>query len=363
MGLRQRLAALALEATHVLVVEAPGGWLARVTVEREVARRGWRLAVSAADADALVLVGAAGPQLRARVEVVWEQLPGPRSRVAVPSGTDAGRVGAALDAVAAELLDADRQALDARQRGGPNVAAMGDDDMDDDEMQMAPSGIPLAEGGPDRDGLEMDVLHVPLGPVLPHWPAGLVLRCALQGDVVLEAGASVLDGPHSHVDQPAPAERAARRCDQVADLLALAGWAGEHSAAVDARDVLLDRPDVAGGSALLDGLERRLRRARLLRWSLRGIGQLHSGEDGIEVPEHLDGDVPARLWQLLDRARTELTGDAVPEVSLPDVLATAERLVAGLDLAAARLVLASLAIDTAPRGIPAGRIVEVAPDA
>lgn len=383
MGVRQRLAVLALDASHVLVVEAPGGWLARVTVEREVARRGWRLATSAADADALVLVGAAGPELRERVDAVWEQLPGPRSRVALPSGPDVGHVAAALDAVAAELLDGGRQAQDARERGGPEIAVMGggdmgdadtgdadtddgdmgDGDMGDGDMQMAPSGIPLAEGGADRDGLEMDALHVPLGPVLPHWPAGLVLRCVLQGDVVVEAGASVLDKPDIGFQRPTRAERAARRCDEVAGLLALAGWAGGHSAAVDARDLLLDHPDAVDASALLAGLERRLRRARLLRWSLRGIGELRSGEDGLDVPAHLDGDVAARLLHLAGRIRAELAGDALPEVSLPDLLATAERLVVGLDLAAARLVIASLAIDTAPPRIPVSRIPEEVRDA
>ncbi|WP_143553999.1 hypothetical protein [Serinicoccus sp. CUA-874] len=38
----------------------------------------------------------------------------------------------------------------------------------------------------------MDVLKVRLGPVLPYWPAGLVLHCSLQGDVVTEARAEVL---------------------------------------------------------------------------------------------------------------------------------------------------------------------------
>src|SRR5699024_5964325 len=61
-------------------------------------------------------------------------------------------------------------------------------------MDMAPGGIPLAQGGEDRDGLEMDVLHLALGPVLPFWPAGLVLRCSLQGDVVVDAEAAVIDG-------------------------------------------------------------------------------------------------------------------------------------------------------------------------
>src|SRR5699024_755889 len=61
-------------------------------------------------------------------------------------------------------------------------------------MDMAPGGIPLAQGGDDRHGLEMDVLHLALGPVLPFWPAGLVLRCSLQGDVVVGAEAAVIDG-------------------------------------------------------------------------------------------------------------------------------------------------------------------------
>src|SRR5260370_29378823 len=41
--------------------------------------------------------------------------------------------------------------------------------------------------GADRDGLRLDQLHVPLGPVLPDWPAGLVVHLTLQGDVVQHA--------------------------------------------------------------------------------------------------------------------------------------------------------------------------------
>ncbi|NEE25830.1 hypothetical protein G3M53_10200, partial [Streptomyces sp. SID7982] len=48
------------------------------------------------------------------------------------------------------------------------------------------SGLPLAERADDRDGLRLDRLHVPFGPVLPDWPVGLVLRLTLQGDVVQE---------------------------------------------------------------------------------------------------------------------------------------------------------------------------------
>jgi hypothetical protein len=51
-------------------------------------------------------------------------------------------------------------------------------------------GLPMAHEGDDRVGLRLDRLHVPLGPVLPDWPAGLVVRLTLQGDA---RGAAVLD--------------------------------------------------------------------------------------------------------------------------------------------------------------------------
>ncbi len=51
---------------------------------------------------------------------------------------------------------------------------------------------------------------------------------------------------------------------------------------------------------------------------------------------------------LAERASAELTGEADPPASVTVLLAVAERLVVGLDLAAARLVVASLAIDVRP---------------
>jgi hypothetical protein len=56
-----------------------------------------------------------------------------------------------------------------------------------------PGGLPMADLGDDRDRLRLDRLHVPLGPVLPDWPPGLVVRTVLQGDVIQEASADVLD--------------------------------------------------------------------------------------------------------------------------------------------------------------------------
>lgn len=352
MGLTHRFATLAVGTTHVLVVEAPGGWRTRVAVEHEVARRGWQLAMSAADADALVVAGRPGPQLPARVETVWDQLPGPRSR-GIAAGNDSGAVVAVLDAVEAELLDTVEQIRDARGRDGFDPKNMpapdsDDDDADNDDMDkgMAPSGIPLAESGQDRDGLEMDELHVSLGPILPFWPAGLVLRTTLQGDVVVAADARVLDvGHESPVDLHAH-ERAALCCDQLAALLGLAGWADGRAAAVRVRDVLIADRGTESATRLLDGLHRSVSRRRLLRWSLRGIGNLPSGDDPEDVHSSRTGDVHDRLLTLIDWARSDLAGTERHEMPLPQLLDLAEQLVHGLDLAAARLVVASLAIDT-----------------
>lgn len=54
-------------------------------------------------------------------------------------------------------------------------------------MGGVPYGRPMAQTAPDRDGLELDQLDVPIGPFFPPLPIGLVLRLALQGDVVQEA--------------------------------------------------------------------------------------------------------------------------------------------------------------------------------
>ena len=201
---------------------------------------------------------------------------------------------------------------------------------------MAPAGIPLAAGGPDRDGLEMDVLHVALGPVLPSWPAGLVLDVALQGDVVVAAAARYVGGRPGEADRHAqePAERAARRVDGVARLLDLAGWADGASRARRVRDLLLDG-DRAAGHRLLVGLRTRVGRSRLLRWQLRDLGR--PGQP----------DVHDRLVTALGNAVDDLDGAAAGDRggADPDGLASAT---VGLELAAVRLVVAAADLDPLP---------------
>jgi hypothetical protein len=361
-----------------------------MAAERMLAVRGWRLAISPAEADVLVVCGEPGPGLAKAIEVVWHQMPGPRVRVDVHEGDE---VGALLDEAHTALLDTDHHRRDAQQRptasellseqAGPGTEGHGDHgDMDDGghegmddgghegmdhgghegmdhgghegmdhgghgDMEMSPGGIPLAEGGEDRDGLEMDVLQIRCGPVLPHWPAGLVLRCSLQGDVIVEAQAELVDGPTRQDDGVFGPVRV---IDNIASLLALAGWDGAAAEARRVRDALESGDQTAGSE--LERLRRTVRRSWTLRWSLRGITRLSSEDVKARgLAADAAGDTYDRLMGMLDRAvagvaeaPTGGTGtranDAGRMLSTDDLA----HLVTGLDLATARLVLASLDI-------------------
>jgi hypothetical protein len=331
VGLRELLTARAVAGAHVLVVECPGWWPVRVAVEQAVVTRGWRLALSPADADVLLVCGRPGERLAAAVELVWEQLPGPRARVAVTDGDAATE----LDRAAAVLADDAHQRADARERRQEPVSQGGGDD------EMAPAGIPLAGGGDDRDGLEMDLLHVPLGPVLPHWPPGLVLRCVLNGDVVTEAEVEVLDGAGEPPFPTGAPElvRAARRCDAAAGLLAVAGWDDAAETARRLRDALLADPDRDQVAGRLDRLRIRVARSWSLRWQLRGLGASDDAEGG---------DVRDRLVGMLDAAAAALRGEPPRAADRRPAGEALPAAVAGLELAAVRLVVAGLDPETAP---------------
>ena len=424
MGLRRWLGRVAARRVHTLVIEVPGSWLTRATVERTVLHRGWVLASSPADADVVVVCGTPTAALQEFVDRVFDQLPGPRRQCRATTPDEADE---ALDAAARGLVDVAAQRADDSARTGYAAGAAhgesptsgddgdghegherherheehgvhdnGDEDMDHGDvdhgdmdhgdmdhgdmdhgdmdhgdmdhgdmdhgdmdhggMDMSPGGIPLAEGGEDRDGLEMDVLTVHLGPVLPHWPPGLVLSCHLHGDVVAAAEARLVGTDPDHPDRqpghlpPGASSRewAARRCDRAVDVLALAGWDDGASRARHARDVLLGEDVLDSGGRIIEDLLWSTRRSRMLRWSLRGIRPLSPERTArAGLADHLAGDVMDRLVSMLMRALTVL-GEAEPPVDdvgtgvSPDVVA---ELVTGLDLATARLVVASLDID------------------
>ncbi len=393
MGLSRRLAAHAVRGATVLLVEAPGCWQVRAGLERAVLERGWSLAMSPADADALVVCGRPGERLTAAVEAVWQQMPGPRARADV---ADADVVGA-LDGVEAALLDQDGQRADARMRqqepsahrddsgdtgdtdtGDTDTGDMDTGDMGDMDMDMAPDGIDLAGGfDGDRDGLEMDVLYISLGPVLPAWPAGVVLRATLSGDVLVDAEVELLDDALPAVEGPGrvaradcgkPEATAARGCDRAAALL---GLAGAHDLAAG---LLCVRDDLLAGAApqqvcpQLERLTRTVGRSRLLRWSLRGLGPLDAAAlERHALPAGLGGDVHDRLVATLEGAVDLLRRVGAPGSHAADAPGrgredpgVAERvrdavpaLVAGYELAAARLVLASLPLEPITDHAPA----------
>ncbi|NNM47813.1 hypothetical protein HJG52_17635 [Knoellia sp. DB2414S] len=222
-------------------------------------------------------------------------------------------------------------------------------------MEMAPHGIPLAGRGEDRDGLEMDVLHLALGPVLRYWPAGLVLTVALQGDLVVDATVELLEQTRGcdDGDDDLSAATAARLVDHAADVLALSGWADGASRAARVRDLLLDGRSEEAELALRR-LHRRVARSWLLRWSLRGAGRLDRQVlDRHDLPAWLEGDAYDRLLAILDGTLLESLQDrdghgaAQPAGAATAMVRALPRLVSGLDLAEVRLLVASLALDTA----------------
>ncbi|TQN33722.1 hypothetical protein [Kocuria rosea] len=372
MGLSDALARLAVRAAQVLVVEVPGHWATRMELEHQALRRGWRPAWTPADADVLAVCGAPGPELSELVDRLWEQMPGPRVRADI---TSPAAVGPALDDAAALLLDTTHQRKDAQERAQePEIpedadhgghGEMDHGEMDHGEMDhgghggmdhsghggmdMAPGGIALAGSGEDRDGLEMDVLHLPLGPVLPFWPAGLVLRCSLQGDVVVDAEASVVDGAGAGGPGPGPAPAAVVWCDQVVALLALAGAEDAAAGARRTRDALLHGDRGAARDAA-ERLHRTIRRSRLLRWSLRGVLPLDpSALEHHGLPRHCLGDAHDRLLSRVERIRAEAGGaEPVPVEDAAVPWAVLPELVTGLELGSVRLAVASLDLQPHP---------------
>ncbi len=324
MGLIERLAA---RRPHVLLVPVPGATASRLAAEAAVARTGGVVATSPADADVLLVAGGPGPELAAAVEAVWSQLPGPRSRAQL---ADPGQADSVLRDAVAALADP-QQAADAAARG--DEWQPGDEDM--------PGGLPMADVAPDRDGLELDVLHVPLGPVLPDWPAGLVVDTVLQGDVVVQAHARLL-GPAGAPGTPfwhGEGRRAAARLDSLARLLAVAGWAAAAVRARRIRDELLAGARPEQVRPAFQSLYRPVSRSRTLRWAT--------------------GDATTARWQRWLAEIGELLAGRGPEASAGPrgsdaLLAVATEAMCGLDLAAARLLLAGFDPDPDELAVTAG---------
>ncbi len=409
---------------HVLIVAMPGGTAVRLAAEQELRSRGWPAAMTPADADVLLVAGDPAASFAGVLDAAWRAMPAPRARA---QAGRPGEVAAALETARARLRDrSGQQALaaaagrDAAQHGdgaagdhepvsrdrghhGHEMAAgdaaetdgaarhghhmggmdMGGIDMggiDMGGMDMGGmellGGLAMADRGADRDGLRLDQLHVPLGPVLPDWPAGLVVHLTLQGDVVQHAEAQAL-GPggggsfwtepwrRAAAGEPVTTGEAARRrtaadLDSLSRFLGVAGW---DDAATVARRLRDDALAGVPGSRLrpaLHRLARRIARSRTLAWLTRGLGVLLPDDAeaaGVIGPAaSVAGDVTARYrrWcaelagaagalddgSPLGSAGTEPLDDL--RVPAAAVLAALPRLLDGTELAAARLIIASL---------------------
>jgi hypothetical protein len=381
MDLIERLRRWAVARPRVLVVDAPGSAALRWTVEAELDRRGWPLALSPAEADLLLVMGAPGEELGRAVDVVWSQVPAPRHRASISTGDE---VAPALDAAVEALAEAAGRGQpgdDGRPRPGDLLEQRGggshgdhtgmehggmDPDGHDEDLAHADghgmdhagmdhagmdhagmdhsghggmdvAGLPMAGTVPDRDGLRLDALQVSLGPVLACWPTGLLLHGQLQGDVLSRVRLTWVDADTGD-DGPVCDRDDARflALDHLSRFLEVAGWPTAARDARRARDRLrsADPADAAAGHRLAVRLARRVRRSRTLAWSVRGVGAIEHAEPG-----DLDGDVLDRVRRWCElTAAPELQAGAPPDVPLEQVAPLLE----GTELAAARLVVASL---------------------
>jgi hypothetical protein len=189
----------------------------------------------------------------------------------------------------------------------------------------------MAGLGEDRDGLPLDRVHVPLGPLLPDWPPGLVVRVTLQGDVVQEAEAEVVDGAAAQGDVWA-GRAAARELDALARFLGVAGWDDAADRARRLRDDLLSGPPDDRHAERVRALVRRVRRARVLRWLVRGVA---AGDMNVLV-------LLERRLAAVERAVREPAAPASPQMNFFGLA----RALIGADLATLRLIVAAVDPDT-----------------
>lgn len=357
---------------HVLVAAMPGGTAVRLAVEEQVRRRGWPVASGPADADIVAVAGAPDRSMAEVVDRVWRDIPAPRVRAVITHAE-----------AAAEALTAAQRDLAAYDE--PSLRDLGDRDASDRDRSDRGAGRageeepPMADRGDDRDGLKLDELHVPIGPILPGWPAGLVAWLTLQGDVITDArmdwfataAESYWTGPWRRAAAGAAvsvAEAARRRVaahlDSLGRLLLVAGWDDAVTRAHRLREETLAGAPASRLRPALRRFCRRVERSRTLRWLTEGLGVLTADDAiaaGIAGPVlRAGGDVAARYraWcaetieiaQALDDRSPLDPAVLEPPRGRPSsgespsehLLAALPRLIAGSELAAARLIVASL---------------------
>lgn len=219
------------------------------------------------------------------------------------------------------------------------------------------AGLAMAGTAADRDGLELDELKVTLGPVLPGWPTGLVLKASMQGDVLTNVSLSWIDGfvPDSAVQRSEPGSAVAA-LDALATFLLVAGWPVLARQARSARSALSSSNAVERerGQRAAAAVARRVTRSRFLAWSVRGIG--HAGPvNSRRLPAGDAATYESRTADVLDRVRAlaaAAEGDKSPLSRVgPERI---ESLLEGAELSAARLTVASFILEESLAPFPHG---------
>lgn len=356
MGLTRWVADAAVKRVHVMIIEAPGSALLRMRTEAAATARGWVVASSPANTDALLICGVPSKTLAGLIDAVWGQIPAPRVRATVPDAPDLPSI---LDAVPDDLRDtgvqraragtvstntqpaASTRTMDMDHSGHDMYHSGHDMEHSGHDMDMTgPGGIPLAEGSVDRDGLEMDATHLTLGPISADWPAMLSLHCTLHGDVVAEAAVEWLT-----VDEvPAASARddAARLCDSAARVLAVAGWGPMAARSRRVRNDILGDVPLDEIRSRLATLTRRLEHSKTLAWSTEGIVVPEAGSprDALigwlrTCRSLIDSPTPPPTDQMLHPLDKAATGELIRAA------------VVGQELSTVRLIVASLGVEHA----------------
>jgi hypothetical protein len=312
----------AFATPHVLVVEGRGGTPGRLATEAWCRLRGWAVVAAPRDADLVALAGQAPPGLETALDRVRRTVPFPREFVRIDQPE---QVAVGLSDAAERLRDWSRQ-RDGAARALEEEAVefrhgdRGEGLFRSNVAEGPPAGLTMAYRSADRDGLSLDVLHVPLGPILHGWPAGLRLRTRLQGDIVQAADTDVDaiiaadGGPGSYWDEPwraalagdevsvvvAERRRAASHLDSVARFLVVAGEEVAALRAARLRDQVLGGEDVGPIRAGVGRLRRRLDRLRLLDRLTAGVAPVPASvaeREGLTGPALRASGVPADLRQ------------------------------------------------------------------
>lgn len=380
MGVRGALAKLAERASPG--VFAVAGLGAREAVQDLRLSSGLHVAETPAGASILLVVGAIPAGLSGPLARIHDMLPHPRCTVwwrpgsvgalfpdawGTPVIVNSEDVTAVLEGVQRELVTGGRPSerpirpdVDPVPWRGVGPYGQGGTAM----TGGTPYGRPMAELGPDRDGLRLDVLPLNVGPFFPRFPVGLVLDLHMAGDVVQAAAVgpnpflsaeSAGDGLRPGLrpffralSEPVPiAEleltRAREHLRSVADALVAHGLRrlGE-------RVLRMAQRVGPGEGAAIQRLARWLRWTQATGWATRGVGLLAADdlrglglgpvaraaglpedarkdnlvyqELGFEPVVGREGDAAARLYQRLAEAgqSLDLAARAGARMSVPD---------------------------------------------